>query len=368
MKSALVIAIRNLLGEKGRLLISAGGVAFSVTLILILLGLYFGWQLQMTRFLGSVPADLWVGQPGSGDLSHSISILSINTQDELEQIEGVDRAVPFSGRRGGVEINGNEVALYLIGLEEGGLVKPYAMEEGKGIPSNGEIIIDESLATNQDLALGDEIEMFDRIFKIVGISSGGNILAFTYAFVSLDDLNELMEFEQFTNYFMIQTDDPVGVTARIEDQFPNMQAFEKEVFLDRNAELIRETFLPIIAVLVVIAISVGTAVIGLTIFTATIEKSREYGVLKAMGYLNHQIFSIAAIQSFASGVVGFAAGNILSPLVAQLAGMYTGGFVYELGLREIAWVGSMTLLMIILAVLLPLRRIISIDPAAVFKA
>lgn len=368
MKSALVIAIRNLFGEKGRLLISAGGVAFSVTLILILLGLYFGWQLQMTRFLGSVPADLWVGQPSSGDLSHSISILPIGLGEQLEQIQGVNRVVPFSGRRGGVEINGNEVALYLVGLEEGGLVKPFALEEGKEIPSSGEIIIDESLATNQDLILGDEVKMFDRIFKIVGISSGGNILAFSYAFLSLDDLNELMEFEQFTNYFMIQTDTPGAVKERIEDEFPNLQAFERQIFLDRNSELIRETFLPIIAVLVVIAISVGTAVIGLTIFTATIEKSREYGVLKAMGYLNHQIFSIAAIQSFVSGVVGFAAGNILSPLIAMLAARYTGGFVYELGLREIAWVGSMTLLMIILAVFLPLRRIISIDPAAVFKA
>lgn len=55
------ISTRNVLGERGRLAITVGGVAFSVVLILVLVGLYRGWQAQMTRFLGSLDADLWVG-------------------------------------------------------------------------------------------------------------------------------------------------------------------------------------------------------------------------------------------------------------------------------------------------------------------
>lgn len=57
-----LIAFRNLFGEKGRFFITVGGVAFSVILILILLGLYQGWERQMTKFLGAIPTDLWVGQ------------------------------------------------------------------------------------------------------------------------------------------------------------------------------------------------------------------------------------------------------------------------------------------------------------------
>ncbi len=368
MKAVILIAWQNLLGEKGRLVISAGGVAFAVTLILVLLGLYSGWQNEMTRFLGNIPADLWVGQPGAGDLSHAISILPLTTGDQLEELEGVESVYPFSGRRGGVEINGNEVALYLIGIEPDSLVSPFAMAEGNSVPADGEIIIDQSLATDQNLQLGETIDLFDRTFRITGISSGGNILAFTYAFVTLDDLNELMEFEDFTNYFMVQTSDPAGVKKRLEDKFPNLVAFEREEFLDRNSELIRETFLPIIWVLVIIALAVGTAVIGLTIFTATVEKAREYGVLKAIGYMNSQLFAVAAIQSFVSGVIGFGIGNVLSPLIAKVAASYTGGFVYEVGWLQIGLVGALTMLMVVLAVFLPLRRIISIDPAAVFKA
>lgn len=46
---ALTIARGNLFQERTRLLISVGGVAFSV--ILILAGLYRGWQLRVTAYL-----------------------------------------------------------------------------------------------------------------------------------------------------------------------------------------------------------------------------------------------------------------------------------------------------------------------------
>ena len=73
-KSVFVIAFKNLFKEKGRLLITVGGVTFSVILILLLLGLYAGWSTQVKKFLGGIEAEFWVGSKGSSDLSHGISI------------------------------------------------------------------------------------------------------------------------------------------------------------------------------------------------------------------------------------------------------------------------------------------------------
>ena len=117
-----------------------------------------------------------------------------------------------------------------------------------------------------------------------------------------------------------------------------------------------------------IAFAVGIAVIGLTIFTAVIEKSREYGVLKAIGYRNSQLFGIALIQALIAGVIGFALGYALTPLVATLAKVFEPSFIYELGLREISTVFVVTILMSIIASFLPLHRLLRIDPAKVFKA
>lgn len=126
--------------------------------------------------------------------------------------------------------------------------------------------------------------------------------------------------------------------------------------------------MPIIGVLTIIALAIGTAVIGLTIFTATIEKSREYGVLKAIGYANAQLFSIALIQSFIASIIGFLLGIILASLVARLAQTQVSGFVYEAGPEVMIAVFGATVLMSVVASFIPLKRITSIDPAQVFKA
>jgi putative ABC transport system permease protein len=70
-----------------------------------------------------------------------------------------------------------------------------------------------------------------------------------------------------------------------------------------------ETFLPIVSVLVVIGFVGGVAVIGLTIYTATMEKSREYGVLKALGASNGRLYRIVSHQALISGVLGYILGQ-----------------------------------------------------------
>lgn len=59
------IAWRNLVQEKTRLAISVGGVAFSVTLIIVLAGLYQGWSNKIGEYIRTVPADVWVMQSGT---------------------------------------------------------------------------------------------------------------------------------------------------------------------------------------------------------------------------------------------------------------------------------------------------------------
>src|SRR3712207_8259794 len=41
---------------------------------------------------------------------------------------------------------------------------------------------------------------------------------------------------------------------------------------------------------------VGTAIIGLIIYTATVEKTREYGILKAIGLSNRRLYSLVFQQ------------------------------------------------------------------------
>jgi putative ABC transport system permease protein len=368
MLSVLKIASANLLSEKGRLVITAGGVAFSVMLILILLGLYQGWNLQITRFLGGIETDFWIGQKGVRDMSHTVSILPASLEDSLKQIEGVDQVIPFVGRNVSFELDGKEAHLYLVGTDNNSPIQPYKVIEGKNNPSSGEIVLDKVFADDRSLKIGDTLAIRDRSFEIVGISSGGYLLVYSYAFVPLSDLRSLLDFTQFSNYYLVQSSNPETTRKALEKAYPDLTILSKQEFLNNNQGIVKESFLPIISVLLVISFIIGIAVIGLTIFTATIEKGREYGVLKALGFSDRQLFGIGLVQAVLSGIIGLAIGLVLTPLIAAFASANVGGFLYDLEPVDMAKVGGVTLLMSALASLAPLKRLLSIDPAQVFKA
>lgn len=95
----LFLARRNLLQERTRLLISVGGVAFSVMLIVVLIGLYVGWQIRVTAYIDRVRADLWVAQEGASDMFHATSFLPAGLEASLRRVRGV-KAVYRSEYRG----------------------------------------------------------------------------------------------------------------------------------------------------------------------------------------------------------------------------------------------------------------------------
>lgn len=363
-----LIAVRNLFGEKARLAITVSGVAFSVTLILILLGLYQGWNLQMTKFLGSIPADFWVGQKGSRDISHSVSILPANLKQAVTNVDGAAEVNTFIGRQVSFKNQGREIRLFLVGIDQASAIRPFKIESGSHFPQKGEIIIDQTIANQKKIKLGDAININGTELKVSGISSGGNLLIYSYAFANLADAQKIINFQTFVNYYLVKSENPDQAKTNLEVAFPNLEVMPKADFLDHNTEVIRTTFLPIIGVLLIIALIIGIAVIGLTIYTATIEKSQEYGVLKAIGYRNGQLLSVAFIQSLISGLIGLIVGNALVILIVKVITQFISGFIYEVGSREIVSVIFITILMSALAALIPLKKLFSIDPASVFKA
>ncbi len=365
----LLIALRNLFGEHGRFLITVGGVMFSALLILVMLGLYHGWTLAATRFIDTVPADVWVGQSGTGDLSHSVSVLPAELETQIKQEATVREVIPMFGRTTKLSINGKDQMLYMIGVDDSGRIRPSKVVEGSSIPGPGEIIVDTAFTRPSNVKLGDTIRVAEKDLTVAGISSGGNRLMYSFALANQADVQKLfgMQTQPIVSYFLVTLNDPDRDVQTLKDAFPNLGVMTRQEILDTNATLIMQKFLPIIQVVALIALAIGIAVIGLTIYTATIEKSREYGVLKAIGYSNGQLFGIALIQSMTAGVIGFVLALSLAPLLEKLGVRVSEGFMYNVGYPEVASVGAIVLVMSMLAALLPLRRLVSIDPASVFR-
>lgn len=147
-----------------------------------------------------------------------------------------------------------------------------------------------------------------------------------------------------------------------------MDAISKDRFVDNNTNIVRDTFLPIILVLLLIGVAVGMTVIGLTIFTSTIEKAREYGVLKAIGVSNRQLYTVVLQQAVTAAVLGYAVGVALALAVNAAAGSAVPEFITEIRREDAAWIFAVTVAMAVVSSLLPVHRLARIDPAEVFRS
>ncbi len=366
------IARKNLFQEKTRLLISVGGVAFAVLLISILLGLYEGILVISGSYISGTSADVWVMQEGASDMFHSFSLLPSGTRDRLLQIGGVERAYGLVTRNIEVPIKGENVSVYLIGYDTssgvGGPVKIFA---GKDTVSGKEIIIDRVFASKHGFWLNDKIEFRDEEYKVVGISEGGNMMLYQFAFISKEAAEELLDQRGFVNFVLLSLKSPRSaekVSKKIKDDIPQVSAFPRDEFVVKNRKTIAESFVPIIGVLVAIAFIVGLVIIGLTIYTATVEKIREYGVLKAIGATNPQLYGLIFEQALTSALLGFIAGIGLLYLFVRAIDTFAPEFPVYFKPAYLAAVFFAVVLMSLFASYIPVRRVARVDPAIVFKA
>lgn len=364
------IAWKNLVREKTRLAISVGGVAFAVLLILILRGLYAGITDQSVEYIRSVGAELWVAQAGTpGDFFHSVSLLPDETQQRLEAVDGVDDVFPLASVPVVFRLRGTEVDFRLMGVDPStGVGGPPGVASGKRIPAPGELIVDRVFADNHGVALGDELDVRGLRLRVVGIARGGNAVISQFAWAAIPDVVRLLGAEGFVNYFVVRTTEPAAeVAGRIRAEVPGVNPLTQEEFEEKNTADLREGFLPILWVLVVIALAIGVAVIGLTIYTATIEKAREYGVLKAIGFSNRRLYRIVYQQSLTAGVAGFAAGTGLAFGLGALLERAIPSFVTSIRATDVGLAAGAALLMALASSFIPIRPVARLDPASVFR-
>ena len=365
----LLLARKNLLVHKGRFLLAIAGITCSVVLVLLLMGLYAGWRENMSAYLRHVQADLWVGQKGASDLFHTLSLLPAFGEQPLRQVEGVAEVSSFVGRLMTCDVQGRQCHTFIVGVDaaENG---PVDLVIGRGEVHDGEIIIDQVFARKEGIQLGDTLTVAGQTLAVIGIARGGNCFLYQYAFVTLAQARRLFGLDGMVNYFLVKLSSSATaeeVASRIEQNSPLVSAFSKERFIANNLSLTGDNFLPILRVLEVIGLLVGTVVIGLTIYTLTVERTPEYGVLKAVGAPDRTLYLTTALQALACGLLGWLLGVPLSWGVVALAQYFVPQFPAASYPRHALWMLGCTIGMSLLAASVPARRIARIDPLLAFK-
>lgn len=365
----MFLARRNLFQDKTRLALSIGGVALAVMLILLLNGFLAGMNRQLTSYLTFSPGSIVVAQKGVRNLLGATSLLPLNTTNEVEGVNGVVKAVPILSQFVILDFHGKRQPAYLIGYEPERGGGPWKMATGREPQTDSEVVLDQVLAKRHNLQVGDSFQVMGQDFKIVGLSANTSSWMTSFFFIRKSAVENLLRIPEATSFLLVTPVDGVtleDVRQRL-DSIPEVNALTKTEMASNDLNLFAKIFSAPLKLMVAIAFLVGTMVIGLVIYTATVERQREYGVLKAIGAANWVLYRVVTVQALLATFVGALAGVLLAYAVSQWIMSAWPQFLVVLDPRDVGVALLAGLGMALLAALFPARVIAGLAPAEVFR-
>lgn len=366
-----LLARRNLLRNRVRLVASIGGVALALSLVLALNAIVAGISAQMTTYIDSAGADVWVAQAGVHNLHMAASSMPDSAVAAIRGVSGVAKASPILYATETLSANGQRQVAYVIGLpSDATLGLPAAIREGKAIPGPGEVVVGVDFANLAHVGIGDAVTVFRRDLRIVGISASEGNLLNTVAFVSFDDFARAQGLTGVVSFVLVQTAPGASadaVATAIERSVPGISALSRPAFAQQERQLVMSMAGDVISMMNAIGFAVGLAVIALTVYIATLSRKREYGLLKALGAQSRVLYGVVLAQAGLSVALGFLAALTFTAVLALV--VPATGLPLSLSLEPAAVLNVALVAAVIagLSSLLPVRQVANIDPAIVFK-
>jgi putative ABC transport system permease protein len=279
---------------------------------------------------------------------------------------------PFVIRPVGITVNGAQTSQLIVGFDlPDPVTGPVRLVRGTlNVGSDG-IIVDDVFVQRYGVELGNRLTVLGHRLTIVGVSAEGDMVLYQYAFVSMRTARALLQMPNADNALILTLKPGASetrVAAQVERLSPSIVVKTTDEVIAEHQQLVNDAFLPVIAVLLTLGFLVGGAVIGLTIYSAVLEKRREYGMLKAVGAQGYQTAFVVIAQAFLTGIAGYLVGACLAHLAGPMATAWVPQFVTEILPTDLAWIAAVAVLTSILASAIPLVRINRIDPAEVFRA
>jgi len=376
-----LLAFRNLFQNKIRMVISTGGVALALLLILSLDAIFTGVEQRITVYINNSGADIFVAQSGVRNMHMASSSLPDSVRSKVKAVPGVAEVTPIlyvsnyvvmddERNPSGSSPSGRNLA-YIIGLPEtatfGG---PWNVSLGRSLPGEGEAIIDRTIAEKAGVRLGDEVVILGEDFEVVGLAEETSSLVNSIAFISMDDFAKLRGNYDAFSFLLVKVkagESPQALVTRIEAQVGDVTAQTTETFADQERKVVKDMSTDVIAIMNTIGFLIGLAVLALTVYTATLARRAEYGVLKALGGRNGHLYRAVLAQALISVAIGFAVGLAITLLLSAIVTRLGLSMVLQVSSASLLKVGGFSLVIAGISAVLPIRQISGLDPAMVFR-
>ncbi len=307
------LILRNLATRRLRTLLTAAAVAISVTAVVTLGVVTESLQRSAANVLLMGKADFIVAQK-----SVATALTSVVTEAQVDRIEGIRGVHSTVGVLvGTVDLNATNPVFIEIGVQPTEL-KSFGVAVLSGRPyaahAAHEVMLGWQAAQSLHRRVGDSVRIGTIDYKVVGVYSVNQVFGNAAAMFPLTTLQANTRKPGTVTLVAVRVDPGASVSAvmaRVDEENPSLASVRlASQFgrIDRNLVFLRaaQTGAQIIALVI------GVAIVLSTMLLSFVERIREFGVLRAVGWSRTRLLSLVMGEAVGISLLGAAAGVGLS--------------------------------------------------------
>lgn len=297
------LVLENLRHRPIRTLLSTVAIGVQVTMILTLVGISRGMLADMQLRARGIGADILIKAPGS-------SLIGFSTNFSEKYLPVIARE-PHVVAAAGVLVQpagGIDSATGIDIKEFEGVSGPLQYVEGGPFQQPLDTIIDTVWAKQKKLRVGSTLNILNRNWRVVGVVQSGKL---AHMFVQRSVLQDLFANNGKITMAYVKLDNSEqtpNVIAALKTKLTDFPILSMEEFLSYltvdNVPMLK----PFIAVIITLGVLIGFLVVFLSMYTAVLERTREVGILKALGaspvYIVSVLLRETALLALAGSILG----------------------------------------------------------------
>lgn len=374
------LAIKDIKHSFTKFIVTAMGVGMLFGVVLIMIGVYRGLQIEAELLLNDINADLWIVQEDTlGPFAES-SRVHRDFKDIIYAVDGIDKSEAITFQNIQLPLQDKKIRVVAVGYDIYGSINPInpkRLIQGRELKNDHyEIVVNDKTGFKLD----DEIQLGRNSYKVVGIthkavSNSGDSLVY----LSLKDAQELqflysnkeIQNNEARGIKSSESDMVNAIIATVKEGYDKKEIIEdikkfqhKSVYsVEEQKEILTKNLVEKsqkqIGMFTVILVVVSTIIIALIIYTMTLEKMKEIAIMKLMGLSNVTIIKMIVEETLMLGVFAFIFGNIFSHLTYDKFPKFV-----------VLWVGDAWMLFIvvlissILSSFIGIKKVLNADPAS----
>ena len=324
MVNKLIFA--NLAHRPLRTFLSVVAIGVEVTMILTLVGVSYGTLDASARRARGIGADVFVRPPGSSAIGLSSAPLPEKIVDVLGQKPGVVLATGTMVQSLGGFATVQGVDFPAIDKMASTWRGPgtdqkdgFKFLEGTSFQQPDDVIVDEYYAREKKVHPGDHIKLVNHQWRVSGVYESGKLAALM---APKDTLQQLTDNQGKISAVYLKLADPSQADAFVKNlrmelngnpdpetgyKIYTVKEFTEQLSLS-NVSMLKD----FIYVVIGIASIVGFIVVFMAMYTAVLERTREIGILKAVGAGTGYILTMLFRETILLALIGTVAGILMT--------------------------------------------------------